>query len=136
MGFIAGGTGLTPCLQVIRCVLEGADASGDNTKLVLLFQNRKEEDVLLRDELDKLAQQFKDRLTIIYYLSNASTSTWGTGAKSDVEQRGYINDAAVEKFLSPKNCQLVGICGPSGFNDAMQQLLSAAGHAKEAIYIW
>ena len=38
--------------QVIRCLLEGPEGEGDATSLVLLFQNRTEEDVLLRDVLD------------------------------------------------------------------------------------
>eukprot|EP01031_Cornospumella_fuschlensis_P032263 gene32263-39020_t len=53
IGMIAGGTGLTPCLQVIRTVLEGDDAA-DKTCFTLFFQNRCEKDILLHDELDTL----------------------------------------------------------------------------------
>lgn len=27
IGLVAGGTGITPCLQLVRCVLEGPDVS-------------------------------------------------------------------------------------------------------------
>ena len=37
---------------MIRCLLEGPEGKGDTTSLVLFFQNRTEEDVLLRDVLD------------------------------------------------------------------------------------
>ena len=40
MGLIAGGTGLTPCLQVIRCVFEGKDFAEDKCKFTLYYQNR------------------------------------------------------------------------------------------------
>ena len=40
MGLIAGGTGLTPCLQVIRCVFEGKDYAQDKCKFTLYYQNR------------------------------------------------------------------------------------------------
>ncbi len=56
LGLIAGGTGLTPCLQVIRCILQSPEYEGDKTRLTLLFQNRTEDDILLRDELDLLVK--------------------------------------------------------------------------------
>lgn len=52
MGMIAGGTGITPMLQIIREVLSNPD---DRTQVSLVFANISEEDILLRDELDALA---------------------------------------------------------------------------------
>ena len=108
MGFVAGGTGLTPCLQVIRCLLEGPESNGDTTSMVLLFQNRTEADVLLRDELDKLAASSNGRLQVIYFLSNPTTTAWGS--KSN-ERRGYINQEAMNS-IRPAVAQFVGLCGP------------------------
>ena len=51
LGLIAGGTGLTPMLQIIRAVLKNPD---DKTELSLIFANQTAEDILLRSELDKL----------------------------------------------------------------------------------
>jgi ferredoxin-NADP reductase len=45
--------GLTPCLQVIRTILEGEGYDDDDTVFTLLYQNRTVEDILLKDELDK-----------------------------------------------------------------------------------
>ena len=45
---IAGGTGITPVYQVIRAVLDNPQ---DHTCLALLFANKHEEDILLRQEL-------------------------------------------------------------------------------------
>lgn len=70
--------GLTPCLQVIRCILESPEyCVGEKTCFSLLFQNRSEEDILLRDELDGLQKNFPDRLQIFYYLSNPKSSEFG-----------------------------------------------------------
>lgn len=45
VGMIAGGTGITPMLQIITHVLKHED---DPTQLSLLFANQTEEDILLR----------------------------------------------------------------------------------------
>lgn len=134
MGFVAGGTGLTPCLQVIRCILDGKDKDGDVTSFVLLFQNRTEEDILLRDELDEYAKKHSDRLNIQYFLSNPSTKEWGS-IKTN-EHRGYIDKSKIQTYLEPNKCQMIGVCGPSGFNNSIQQLLYSAGHSEESVYIW
>lgn len=148
MGLIAGGTGLTPCLQVIRCVLEGqgdkSSAVEDKTCFTLLFQNRTEEDILLREELDALVAKFPKRLRVIYFLSNPTGSEFGAsqakgGARSNTtsdgygtEVRGYINEQVVQSILRPERCPYVCVCGPSGFNACVKKLLEGVGHVDEA----
>ena len=145
MGLIAGGTGLTPCLQVIRCVLEGKPDPKttpvvDNTCFTLLFQNRTEADILLREELDELVKKFPNRLRVIYFLSNPSSTDFGTGKTAEPtgdhdsygsEVRGHINTTVVQAILHPTRAPYVAICGPSGFNSSIKQLLEAAGHVDE-----
>ena len=154
IGLIAGGTGLTPCLQVIRCILEGPDAEGDDdTMFVLFFQNRTEDDILLKGELMDLAKKFASRLKIVFFLSNPNAESWGaqfvtpramkslttTATKGGKipEVRGYISSAAIQNAMRPSDCELVGICGPSGFNKTMKELLIKEGHDEEkTLYIW
>nr|ACQ58173.1 NADH-cytochrome b5 reductase 2 [Anoplopoma fimbria] len=50
VGMVAGGTGITPMLQLIRCIT--ADHT-DNTKCSLIFANQTEKDILLREELEE-----------------------------------------------------------------------------------
>lgn len=133
IGLLAGGTGLTPCLQVIRSVLEGPGAAQDHTNFVLFFQNRKEEDILLHAELVQLVKTYPERLSLVFYLSNPSSKKWGSQVD---EKRGYISAEDVAQQMSPSSCQLVCICGPSGFNDAMKKLAEEAGHNESSIYIW
>ena len=49
IGLVAGGTGLTPMLQLIELIL--SDES-DSTELHFLYLNTAERDILLRDKLD------------------------------------------------------------------------------------
>ena len=53
-GMIAGGTGITPMLQVVRAVVRGR-AAGDATRVDLIFANVTPQDILLREDLDALA---------------------------------------------------------------------------------
>lgn len=133
VALVAGGTGLTPCLQLMRCILEGKEREGDNTSFIFLFQNRCESDVLLREELDVLANKFPDRVEIKYYLSNPSEQSWGSAAR---EVRGYINADAIRQHVAVDECGLICVCGPSGFNESMKALLVAHGHPQSSIYIW
>jgi len=142
VGLIAGGTGLTPCLQVLRCVLEGPEAALDRTAFTLLFQNRTFADILLREELDDLRARFPDRVQLHYFLSNPSDTPvdWAHGAGHEHEHAGYITQECVTELLCPAVCPLVCVCGPSGFNDTMKRLLQSAGHdlppEGKSVYVW
>jgi cytochrome-b5 reductase len=140
IGLVAGGTGITPCLQLIRCILEGPERNQDKTKFILFYQNRTEEDILLHDEIEKLVKAFPSRLTVSYFLSNPSDTSWGL-RKSEksrtFQMRGYINQRSIQ-LLNTDKCQLVTVCGPSGFNKSMTELLINAGHEENgnSLYIW
>jgi cytochrome-b5 reductase len=47
IGHVAGGTGITPCYQVIQAGLK----NNDGTTHSLIFGNRSVSDILLKDEL-------------------------------------------------------------------------------------
>lgn len=49
---IAGGSGLTPMLQVIQEIVKNPE---DKTEVSFVFANKTEDDIILRDELDELA---------------------------------------------------------------------------------
>ncbi|KAG7290965.1 NADH-cytochrome b5 reductase [Staphylotrichum longicolle] len=57
-GMVAGGTGITPMLQVVKAIIRGR-AAGDRTEVDLIFANVTEQDILLREDLDQLAREDK-----------------------------------------------------------------------------
>ena len=73
---IAGGTGITPMLQIIRAVIRGRK-SGDVTQIDLIFANVNEEDILLREDLDTLAKQ--DEGFRVHYVLNNPPEKWDGG---------------------------------------------------------
>jgi cytochrome-b5 reductase len=130
VGLIAGGTGLTPCLQVIRTVL--TSMTDDHTNFILFFQNRAEEDILLQEELQGLQAKHTQRLQVLYFLSNPST----TFGNIPGEVRGYVSTELVVQHMPPGQCSLVGLCGPSGFNDYIKARLKEAGHQDDNVFVW
>jgi len=48
LGLVCGGTGITPCYQLIQAILGDEE---DTTKISLIFSNRTEDDIILRTEV-------------------------------------------------------------------------------------
>ena len=70
-GMIAGGTGITPMLQIVRAIIRGRPRNGgsDNTEVDLIFANVNKEDILLKEDLDALAKE-DDKFRVHYVLNN------------------------------------------------------------------
>jgi len=75
-GMIAGGTGITPMLQIIRAVIRGRP-TGDKTEIDLIFANVNKEDILLKEDLDQLAKE--DKGFRIHYVLNNPPEGWEGG---------------------------------------------------------
>ena len=75
-GMIAGGTGITPMLQIIRAIIRGR-ASGDHTEVDLIFANVNPDDILLKEDLDNLAKE--DPRFRVYYVLNNPPEGWNGG---------------------------------------------------------
>lgn len=70
VNMIAGGTGITPMLQLVREVLKRKET--DRTRLALLYANQTEGDILLRKELDALAAAHPEQFKVWYTLDVAN----------------------------------------------------------------
>jgi len=118
LGMIAGGTGITPMLQVIRAIHKNKQ---DKTQVNLIFANVNAEDILLKDELDALAAQ--DKRFKVYYVLNNCPEGWTGGS-------GFVSQAMIERELPrPGNDNLVLTCGPPMMLKAMATHLQAIGFA-------
>lgn len=63
-----GGTGITPMLQLIRHICKDAN---DPTELRLLFANQTEQDILLRNELEKYQNEHPEQFKLWYTIDRA-----------------------------------------------------------------
>lgn len=79
IGMIAGGTGVTPMLQIIKAIIRNRPRNGgtDKTQVDLIFANVNPEDILLKEELDKLAKE--DDGFRVYYVLNNPPAGWASG---------------------------------------------------------
>lgn len=120
-GMIAGGTGITPMLQVIRAVIRGR-AAGDTTEIDLLFANVNVEDILLKEDLDALAAA--DKGFRVHYVLNNPPEGWTGGV-------GFVTPEMIAKFL-PKAAADVKIllCGPPPMISAMKKATEGLGFTK------
>jgi len=55
---VCGGSGITPIFQVLRAVMKDEE---DETKCVVFNGNRKEEDILCREDLDQFSMQSSEK---------------------------------------------------------------------------
>jgi len=100
IGMVAGGTGITPMYQVIQEILK----YNDGTQMTLIFGNRTEDDIILRNELDNLAAKHKNFK--VHYVIEKADSYWkGT--------TGFITkDLLKSQLPKPSKDSVVLVCGP------------------------
>jgi cytochrome-b5 reductase len=120
-GMIAGGTGITPMLQVIKAVIRGR-AAGDTTEIDLLFANVNEEDILLREDLDALATS--DKGFRVHYVLNNPPAGW----KGEM---GFVTQEIIQKHLPTAAVDVkILLCGPPPMISAMKKATEALGFQK------
>lgn len=101
IGMIAGGTGITPMLQIIRAMVKNKE---DKTRIDLIYANVKEDDILLREELDGIAKNNPERFGVHYFL-NEPPEGWQGGS-------GFVSKEAIEeKFPDPAHDIKILLCG-------------------------
>lgn len=103
IGMIAGGTGLTPMLQVILEILNNPD---DNTKVTLIYANKSEGDILLKEMLDGLAAKHSN-FNVVYTLDKAP---WLWKGKTGFVSADMIKEAGLPTAKDADTC--VYVCGP------------------------
>eukprot|EP01138_Halocafeteria_seosinensis_P013365 gb/GECG01013651.1/.p1 GENE.gb/GECG01013651.1/~~gb/GECG01013651.1/.p1 ORF type:complete len:319 (+),score=51.62 gb/GECG01013651.1/:1-957(+) len=109
IGLVAGGSGITPMLQVIQHLL---DDPRDNTEIRLLYCNVSEDDIILKNRLDALAMlhpRFK-----VYYAADSPKSQEWDGYKGRPNKQ-----MLAETMPPPDEKHLIMVCGPPGMMKAI-----------------
>ncbi|RQM08531.1 hypothetical protein DH86_00000252 [Scytalidium sp. 3C] len=120
-GMIAGGTGITPMLQIIRAVIRGRP-SGDKTEIDLIFANVNPEDILLKEDLDQLAKE--DKGFRVHYVLNNPPENWDGGV-------GFVTPEMIQKWLpKPADDVKLLLCGPPPMISAMKKASEGLGFQK------
>lgn len=120
-GMIAGGTGITPMLQIIRAIIRGR-AAGDKTEIDLIFANVGREDILLKEDLDELTKT--DKSFRVHYVLNNPPEKWEGGV-------GFVTPEMITKWLpKPASDIKVLLCGPPPMISAMKKATESLGYTK------
>ncbi|CZR69275.1 NADH-cytochrome b5 reductase 1 [Phialocephala subalpina] len=120
-GMIAGGTGITPMLQIIRAVIRGRRA-GDKTEIDLIFANVNQEDILLKEDLDTLAKE--DAGFRVHYVLNNPPEKWTGGV-------GFVTPEMITNWLpKPASDVKLLLCGPPPMISAMKKASEGLGFTK------
>lgn len=121
VGMMAGGSGITPMLQVVDAILNDPK---DPTEVWLIFANKTEEDILVRDMLDALAEKHPTRFHLHYTLDKPPAGWKGS--------KGFITTDMIEKHLpGPGPDTVTLMCGPPPMiKFACKENLDKLGYAK------
>lgn len=117
---VAGGSGVVPLMAMIRL----RAAAGSNADTRLLFSSRSWDDIIYRDELDRLAG---NGLTVVHTLTSSPPPGWtGCARRVDAAMLAQVGPSPAER---PR----VYVCGPTPFVEAVAAALVHLGHQPHQI---
>ncbi|MCK7622651.1 ferredoxin--NADP reductase [Streptomyces sp. RS10V-4] len=111
---IAGGSGITPVMSVLKSALTRGTAH-----VVLLYANRAESAVIFRGELRELAEDFPDRLLVLHWLESL---------------QGLPDPGRLAAALAPYAGRETYLCGPQPLMDAAELALRGLGAPRDRVH--
>jgi ferredoxin-NADP reductase len=117
---VAGGSGVVPLMAMILT----RAAAGDDTETRLLYSSRSADDVIYRDELERLSG---NGLGVVHTLTDSQPPGWtGYARRVDPEMLAEVAPRPVEqpRFYT---------CGPTPFVEAVAEALVRLGNEARAI---
>jgi ferredoxin-NADP reductase len=117
---VAGGSGVVPLMAMIR--LRAAAGSDADTRL--LYSSRGWEDIIYRDDLERLNG---NGLTVVHTLTHSTPAGWtGYARRVDAEMLAEVGPRPADR---PR----AYVCGPTPFVEAVAEALVHLGHDPRAI---
>lgn len=115
----AAGSGITPVFSILKEIL----ITRPDEKVFLFFSNRSENDIIYKNWLDQLKEDYPNRLYVTHMLSKPISSRLTlVGRCSALMAKNFVlehSEGAVARQAY--------ICGPEGFMDQVTEGLSLAG---------
>jgi ring-1,2-phenylacetyl-CoA epoxidase subunit PaaE len=128
---IGAGSGITPLMSILKTILSVEFSS----RVYLIYQNRNEESIIFKGQLDELQTKYDSRLIVSHILSRPSESWIG--------EKGRVDSQFIEKFISANLGNNVFkahyfICGPDGLmlssDNALRNLKVASYQIHKEIF--
>ena len=124
---IAGGSGITPILSIMKTVLAREPLS----RFTLIYGNRQLQSTMFKEEIEDLKNRYMTRLVLQHVFSDEQTD-----ARLN---HGIMNRDKISEFLTSvvpaSKIDQVYVCGPFQMNDEAEASLLAAGVSEDRIHI-
>jgi cytochrome-b5 reductase len=114
IAMVAGGTGITPCFQLIQYIM---DQENGGVELCLIYANKTEQDILLREKLEKYQSTGKFK---VFYTLDYPPEGWKQGV-------GFVSLDMIRKHFGQDSETFVVHCGPPGMNAAVTKSVKELG---------
>ncbi|WP_417282537.1 1,2-phenylacetyl-CoA epoxidase subunit PaaE [Comamonas sp.] len=124
---IAGGSGITPILSIMKTVL----AREPGSRFTLIYGNRSVQSTMFKEELEDLKNRYLTRLVLHHVFSAEDTDA--------PLNMGLMNRDKIAQFLATvvpaQQVSEAFVCGPYQMNDEAESALLAAGVEQAHIHI-
>lgn len=124
---IAGGSGITPILSIMKTVL----AREPHSRFTLIYGNRSLKSTMFKEEIEDLKDRYMTRLVLHHVFSDEHTDA--------PINMGLVNRDKIGEFLRSlvpaESIDHAFVCGPFQMNDEAEAALLAAGLPEERIHI-
>jgi ferredoxin-NADP reductase len=118
IAILTGGIGITPFISICRYIMD----NGLDTDIVLIYGNRSEQDIVFKDELEKMQNE---KFKIVHTLEKPSKQWKGL--------RGFINEAMIKREIPDYFERIFYICGPPIMIKVMSEILARIGISSDEI---
>lgn len=123
VGMVAG-SGITPVMSIVKSIL----TSNSDSKFTLFYGNKKYEEIIFREELERLVERFQGRLVVHHILSQEQRPGYGFGRldrpRVDSEAQQGLNLGAVSSYY---------LCGPAEMIFSLKDHLIHSGVNEDRI---
>lgn len=96
---IAGGSGITPFFSMASAIKDGIE----DFNLTILYGSRTSDNILLKDELESIANQSNGKVKVVHVLSDEEKEGY---------EHGFVSAELIKKY-APNGEYSVFMCGPS-----------------------
>ncbi len=124
---IAAGSGITPIFSMLKSVLLFEPSSF----VSLIYANRNQQSIIFKELLQKLKNEFKDRLQVLTILSQPQVGWQGLTGRINKDKLADIFRSLSVPVDKNTNCY---ICGPNELMDEVKLRLSSLAISEQQIF--
>ena len=100
---LAGGSGITPFYSMAAAIVDGIE----DFDMTILYGSRSSDGILLKEEIEDLAERSKGRVKVVHILSHEAKEGY---------EHGFITAELIKKY-APEGDYSVFMCGPRAMYD-------------------